>query len=627
MARRVVHLVACLSFLISLPLPCLSVCPLDCACALDHRGRRQVVCSKGGMSDPIPIQSMDHQMEVLRISAPKDHSNSLTIGPIFHGFSQLEELHIVRSNVPAIGKHSFWGVPSLLILNLTQNNITHVLDYNFRGLANLVELHLDDNRIESMPSGTFRYLQELRVLSLARNRIKELVPRLFLMLGKLHELDLSGNRLLMELNPEVFKDIQDLRKFRCRGCSLSNINTQLYNLLSDMTHLDMGDNEFKYIASDEFRDLRRLEVLHLDGNQLPVVLEKTFSYPGSDGHINLHTINLARNRLAKVTATAFANLTQLKNLDLGYNKLDRLETMTFIPMADSLRRLDLSGNAIALSEVKYVLQVVLKLRELGLADMGFSDLPLGLFVYHEHLRMLNLSGNHFSHLPAQLLSPIPKLQELDISRNRFRGLDERLLLRLEAVKIVHLQGNPWICDLCHMMPMLARVNKSTTALNYEGLTCVAPHGQEGRLITSLHKSSMEWCTSEGGIGYMEGGGVSGVTNSFLAESSLLAMIAAGVAVVLLLLTGLLVGIAYFRHHAAHYYTREDTRGPEREAIFENPTALLGENGEIKYTIVPMDSGADLSVAKPPQKKKKTVTICTIDSMAKDPELRTLTNGT
>jgi Leucine-rich repeat (LRR) protein len=150
---------------------------------------------------------MDQQVEVILITAPADNPNVLTIGPIFQQFSRLEELHIVRSNIPAIGRHSFWGVPTLQKLNLTQNNISHVLDYNFRGLANLLELHLDDNRIESMPSGTFRYLHELRILSLARNRITELVPRLFLMLGKLHQLDLSGNRL-MELNPEVFKDVQ-----------------------------------------------------------------------------------------------------------------------------------------------------------------------------------------------------------------------------------------------------------------------------------------------------------------------------------------------------------------------------------------------------------------------------------
>lgn len=224
-----VHLLVMIIFL-SLPQWCWGgLCPHDCTCFLDSRGRRQVTCALGGMTNPIPIQSIDLQVEVILITAPPDSPNVLTIGPIFQQFSRLEELHIVRSNIPSIGRYSFWGVPTLQKLNLTQNNISHVLDYNFRGLANLLELHLDDNRIESMPSGTFRHLNELKVLSLARNRITELVPRLFLMLGKLHQLDLSNNRLV-ELNPEVFKDVQvgnnsalESKRFTSGHTTLSNI--------------------------------------------------------------------------------------------------------------------------------------------------------------------------------------------------------------------------------------------------------------------------------------------------------------------------------------------------------------------------------------------------------------------
>lgn len=411
--------------------------------------------------------------------------------------------------------------------------------------------------------------------------------------------------------------------FRCRNCGLSNINTLIYRVLPDLLYLDLGDNEFKYVTSDEFRDLRNLQVLMLDGNQLPVVLERTFGNNGaSGGQIDLQTLSLARNRLAKVTATAFANLTTLQELDLSYNKLDRLETATFIPLAESLRQLKLSGNTVPLSEVKYVLQVIQKLRELSLADMGITDLPLGLFVYHEHLRFLNLSGNNFVHFPAQILSPIPKLHEIDLSRNRFRGLDERLILRLEAVKTVHLQENPWICDLCHMRYMLNYMNKSTVGASFRELTCASPYSLQGRSLGSLSRSSLLWCTSsDGGIGYVEsGGGI--VSTNFLAEHSRFGLLAAGAAVLLLLLTGaaLLAGIAYSRHHAAHYYTHEEQRGPEHEAIFENPTAILGENGDIKYKIVPLD------IANPPPKKKK-VSISTIDAITKDPELHSLTNGT
>ncbi|XP_066996203.2 carboxypeptidase N subunit 2-like [Anabrus simplex] len=584
-----------------------TLCPQWCQCGLELRGHHQVFCSQGAMVDPIPIMAMDQQVEILIISAPESNPNFLTIGPIFQKFKRLEELHITDSNIPAIGRHSFWGVPTLQVLNLTRNNISHVLDYNFRGLANLLKLHLDDNRIESMPSGTFRYLQELRVLTLARNRISELVPRLFLMLGKLHELDLSGNQI-NELNPEVFKDIQELRVLRCRDCGLSNINTMIYRLLPDLNLLDFGNNEFKYIASDEFRFLRKLQVLQLDSNQLPVVLERTF---GVQSH--LQKLNLARNRLAKVTTTAFANLTTLRELDLSYNKLDHLETTIFLPLAESLRHLELSGNTISLVEVKYILRVVSKLRDLALADMGLSELPLGFFVYHEHLRFLNLSGNNFVHFPVQILSPVPKLQELDISRNRFRGIDERLLSRFESMETVHLHDNPWACDLCHITPIINRINKSHTG-TFQGLKCATPYSLQGRSLESLHYSSLEWCSNtRSGFGYMNGGH-SEIATGFLGGDSRLGLIAAGATVLLLLLTGaiLLAAIAYSRKRADQYYTRED----QHDGIFENPAAILNENGGVNCKVTPIDIA-----------KTKKVTISTIDDIAKYSELRTLTNGT
>lgn len=186
--------------------PSNAICPTQCSCKQNERGKRKVSCVKGGMVDPIPTSNMDQGMEVLEISAPDNKWNVLTISAIFQRFRSLEELHIVRSTVFHIGMHAFWGVPSLRVLNLTFNNISAVSDHNFRGLVSLIELNLDNNMISDIPSGVFRHLSELRILTLQRNNIKELVPRVFLKLGKLQVLKLSGNSL-EELSPEIFKDI------------------------------------------------------------------------------------------------------------------------------------------------------------------------------------------------------------------------------------------------------------------------------------------------------------------------------------------------------------------------------------------------------------------------------------
>lgn len=374
--------------------------------------------------------------------------------------------------------------------------------------------------------------------------------------------------------------------FACRRCGLKNINAHIYSLLSSLTHLDLGDNDFKYIASDEFRDLRKLQVLRLDGNHLPVVLEKTFSWTPK-----LQVLSLARNRLAKVTTTAFVNLTTLLELDLGYNKLDRAETLTFQPLAESLRVLIMSGNNIPITELKYVLQVVVKLKELSIADMSLSDIPLGLLVHLEHLRFLNFSGNNLMHFPSQVLAPVPKLNELDLSRNNFYGLDDRLLTRMENIASVHLYGNPWSCDHCHINWMLNRLEK----LAYlRDVVCMYPYTVQGMTLGTLDRESLEWCSADSS--YRD-------DSLRLAYTTKLGLIAAGAAVVLLLIssTVIVLTVFYSRHHAAYYYTHEDKRGPEHDSIFENHGAVIED--------------------------AKKVSIATIDEITKDPDLQILANGT
>lgn len=130
----------------------------------------------------IPTGQFDKYMNVIEIFGPK---NNLAIGPIFSHLMELQVLRIVDSNVPAIGRHSFWGLPKLRILgkveyfdvslclfevgngliscilsfaDLQKNNITQIAEDNFRGQDNLVDLDLSKNKLDRMTSQVFSYL-------------------------------------------------------------------------------------------------------------------------------------------------------------------------------------------------------------------------------------------------------------------------------------------------------------------------------------------------------------------------------------------------------------------------------------------------------------------------------------
>ncbi|XP_059477072.1 platelet glycoprotein V-like [Neocloeon triangulifer] len=620
-----------------------STCPSMCVCTLDVSGRRQTTCDSGRMTLAIPASSLNPETEVLVITAPENEYNVLTIGPIFQSLKKLEELTISRSQVPAIGEHSFWGLKHLQKLDLTHNSIRQITDKNFRGLVELRSLHLDHNHIDSMPSNTFKHMVELRALTLSHNNIKELVPRVFLLLNKLHHLDLSYNPL-GELYPEVFKDIMDLRELRCRSCGLTNINDHLYSLIPSLEVLDLSQNQFKYLRTDEFVELRRLRELNLSGNQLPVILDKTFGASTP----NLKFLSLSRNRIAKITNNAFVNATNLQTLDVSYNKLSSLEAVSFEPIGEPLRTLNLSGNHIEQENLKVVLQAVLKLRELYLSNMSLTTLPLGVFVFHEHIRLLNLSYNQFQHFPAQLLSPLTKLKELDLSNNKFRGLNDRLVDRLEhsedgqgaggevmAVKargsegiMVRLKGNPWQCDQCHIGPILAWISRfakqegreeidcDLDSNHIECLRCASPRAVAGMTLSSLDTGSLDWCNHGTSGDYTSD---QSLVAGFLPRMGLLAALGAtALAVLLILIVIIFLALSHSRH-AAHYYTREDDRIPgtsaENEAIFSNPDRLSEDIG--KYATM-------LSTGKLTTKsngKVSFVTIATIDEITKDPELQ------
>lgn len=43
--------------------------------------------------------------------------------------------------------------------------------------------------------------------------------------------------------------LKDLKVLKCRGCRLQNINPQVYNLLNQLTDLDLGNNQVIYCST------------------------------------------------------------------------------------------------------------------------------------------------------------------------------------------------------------------------------------------------------------------------------------------------------------------------------------------------------------------------------------------
>ncbi|XP_068225723.1 LOW QUALITY PROTEIN: platelet glycoprotein V-like [Palaemon carinicauda] len=601
-------------------------CPRECRCSLDERGRQSVRCEEGGMSDPLPVMDMGEETEVLVISAPHYNPNTLTLGPIFKGLRQLEEIHITRSKIPALGAHSFWGLHKLHVLNLTRNHISALMDTNFRGADALRHLDLSLNRIQSAPSAVFRHVRHIRTLSLANNMVPELMPRVFFGLARLERLDLSFNPL-RDLQPERFTDVPDLKQLYCSGCGLMLISSSLLQTLPELRELDLSKNRLTQVPPGIASNfLPHLIHLRLGGNHI------SFIERGAISGSPITHLHLSHNRISRLEVGSFFN-SSLKHLDLAYNRLAHLENNALDDVLDDLHEINLSGNSLHVDQLLSILPKARQISHLGLGDMGLTRLPPELLRHSRHLRHLNISANYLTSLSTDVLHNAPHLYSLDLSMNAIWGLDSMLVAAINAaseLRTLRLEGNPWQCDTCHILPLLRWLQDTPDQESgcseprvWTCLKCVGPKGVSGLELALLPHGDLPECpyttppaaaiwttwvepslnaiTEEpqlprGQLTRSEDADI-GWTLERMVKEELHLVIVAACALVLLLLALIIAGIVLYSGHSAFYYTYEND--PEKKEKL------------MKFK----DSKTNNSPAsKTPLKKKTDATITTIDEL-------------
>lgn len=181
---------------------------------------------------------------MISITPKQNRYNDLKLGRIFYEITNLEEIRITQSKIPAIGEFTFCPLHCnpckflIKILDLSHNNIKFVVQRNFYCLDSLESLDLSDNNLSSdFPSAAFFKLSSLLKLSLARNKINQLAPLMFHLLNKLEELDLSGNPL-SEIRSDKLRGLPNLRLLNLNSCQLTRIDgftfRGMFNLLCEM---------------------------------------------------------------------------------------------------------------------------------------------------------------------------------------------------------------------------------------------------------------------------------------------------------------------------------------------------------------------------------------------------------
>jgi serine/threonine protein kinase len=122
------------------------------------------------------------------------------------------------------------------------------------------------------------------------------------------------------------------------------------------------------------------------------------------------------NAITTIPADAFHKLTQLKTLDLGYNKITTIPPNGFDKLTE-LEYLSLGHNCIASIPTNGPFHSLSKLKTLYLNHNKFAAIPAALFDHNTNLETLMLNDNHIASVPLTAFVKLTQLTWLDFSDN------------------------------------------------------------------------------------------------------------------------------------------------------------------------------------------------------------------
>lgn len=133
------------------------------------------------------------------------------------------------------------------------------------------------------------------------------------------------------------------------------------------------------------------------------------------GLSKLRSLNLAHNRIAYVSRSAFVDLVSLESLDLSANRIQTLGKNTFGSL-ENLERLFLIKNKIQMLPSK-IFRSLLKVEFISLDENKLSALDENIFNTATNLKNLSVSSNELKIFSKTLLKNNSRLENLWLDHN------------------------------------------------------------------------------------------------------------------------------------------------------------------------------------------------------------------
>lgn len=272
---------------------------------------------------------------------------------------------------------------------------------------------------------------------------------------------------------------------RLTGCALTKIETDAFDNVPSLRHLDISGNRLKYLITGVFHNCTLLLYLDLSRNQLKRLPEGLF-----ENNVNLQTIDLKHNHLYKIAPGVFGQLKSLRNLNLianafnGHqlvrelfannremasirfsknamngapnNLLAGFEKLSFLALERcklsgipqfviqknliTFNNLQLKGNSIRRMDDLTTFVNLLNLNILDLSENMIAYLDPNIFRPLTKLKFLNLSKNVLTIISGDIFNTMSQLSHLDLSYNMLMNIPDNSFMGTQ-LKILNLTKN------------------------------------------------------------------------------------------------------------------------------------------------------------------------------------------
>ena len=249
--------------------------------------------------------------------------------------------------------------------------------------------------------------------------------------SQIERININGNNLMLDGNISIFP--RSVKRLYLNGNILSKIESNDFEGLANLTHLDISNTGLRRIAKGAFKHLKQLTYIRLNDNNITELPKKIFEL-----NPEIHTIDIGNNKL-KILPD-LRGIRQLTRLRLIKNKIKMVEGHTI--GVRSIFHIDLESN-----EIEYFNLTGVKYHILDLTNNRISHINKGSLGDNPQIHALLLQRNNLKSLNRTCFQGVQRINDLHLQLNRLEWIEKGIFhgmkihrLLLFKNKLIHMNG-------------------------------------------------------------------------------------------------------------------------------------------------------------------------------------------